>query len=61
MISDYNFLNEDSQLKKENILKHIKEYYNFLDNNIFTLYNINDQRIINRIKIKTDQYGFKII
>ncbi len=61
LISDYNILSDNSQLKKEIILKHIKEYHNLLDNNIFTLYNINDQRIINKIIIKTDQFGFKII
>ncbi|MBY9006391.1 MAG: hypothetical protein KGD63_06505 [Candidatus Lokiarchaeota archaeon] len=61
LISKYNLFKNKEKIEKVNTLKKIQEFYNLLDRSIFTLYNLHDEKLRNKIKIRSEKNGFKVI
>ncbi|MBY8983400.1 MAG: hypothetical protein KGD57_10645, partial [Candidatus Lokiarchaeota archaeon] len=59
--SKYIILKNDNELKKKQLYQKIQDYYNRLDNNIFTLFNIHNLEIRREIKSRADKSGYQII
>ena len=59
--SKYIILKNDNELKKQQLYQKIQDYYNRLDNNIFTLFNIHNLEIRREIKSRADKSGYQII
>ncbi len=60
-IIKYKSINKDEESIKETLIEKIQSYYNQLDNDIFTLYNIQDLNMKKEIIIRANNNGFKFI